>query len=287
MTHREERLLVIQNIKNALDEGDSFAKVELGDPTVTDDDRRKIILPFDLLRKNPINKIKAHFARRLAEKLTQSVNAHTEIVGLENALGVTGGAFITANHYNPTDSTPVRMVARACGKRKKHAIVIQETNALMTGAFGFLMKNAWTLPVSASPSYMARRLAPAIDELIRREFLILVYPEQEMWFNYKKPRALRDGVYHWAAKLGVPVIPTFCEMVNLGGELDECGFLPVKHVLHVMPPIYPDPSLSIRENREMMREADARLKREKYEEVYKIPLDNDFIPERDIAGYVP
>ncbi len=286
MTAREERLLVIENIKNALASGDTFAKVELSDPVVTDEDRRRVILPFDLLRKKPINRIKTFVARKLAEKLTREVNADTEIVGLENAKGVTGGAFITASHYNPTDSTPVRMVAMACGRGKRHDIVVQETNIFMTGFFGFLMNNASTLPVSALHEYMAKRLTPALEALIGRGDFILVYPEQEMWFNYKKPRALRDGVYHWAARFGVPVIPTFTEMRNLDGKPDGAGFLPVKHILHVMPPIYPDPDLSPRENRVRMHSLDMEMRKSKYEEVYGIALDDEFIPERDIAGFV-
>jgi len=286
MTPREERLLVIENMRQALAEGNTFAKVELSDPVVTDEDRRRVILPFDLLRKNPINKVKAHIARKMAERLTREVNRDTELVGLENALGIKGGAFITASHYNPTDSTPVRMMVERCGRGKRHDIVVQETNIFMKGFFGFLMNNANTLPVSALHEYMARRLTPALEALIGRGDFILVYPEQEMWFNYKKPRALRDGVYHWAAKFGVPVIPTFTEMRNIEGECDGAGFLPVKHILHIMPPIFPDPSLSLRENRIRMQELDCQLRKDKYEEVYGISLDDEFIPERDIAGFV-
>lgn len=286
MTAREERLLVIENMRRALAEGNTFAKVELTDPVITDEDRRRVILPFDLLRKNPINKIKAFAARKMAEKLTREVNRDTELVGLENALGIKGGAFITANHYNPTDSTPVRMMVGECGRGKKHDIVVQETNIFMKGFFGFLMNNAYTLPVSGHAPYMAKKLTPALETLIKRGHFILVYPEQEMWFNYKKPRALRDGVYHWAAKFGVPVIPTFTEMRNMDGECDEAGFLPVKHILHIMPPIYPDATLSLRENRARMQALDWELRKNKYEEVYGISLDNEFIPERDIAGFV-
>ncbi len=285
MSLNEERARVIENIRAALSEGDTFRKVELFDPIITDEEVRRIILPFDLLRKKPINKIKAYLARKLAEAFTKKVNSDTELVGVENALKIEGGAFITANHYNPTDSTPIRMLACECGKRKLHDIVVQQSNIFMTGLFGFLMKNANTLPVSGLAEYTVNKLTPALSELLAREHFILVYPEQEMWYNYKKPRALRDGVYHWAAKFGVPIIPTFTEMRNLDGECGEDGFLPIKHILHIMPPIYPDPSLSPRENRIAMWKKDNELKRAKYEEVYGIPLDDKFIPERDIAGY--
>ena len=283
---REERLSVIANIERAIKEGDSFRKVELSDPAITEEERKRVICSFDNLRRKRSSRLRAFFARKLAELLTKLLNKDTEIIGMENALSVKGGAIITSNHYNPTDTTPIRMVAKSCGRGKGHHIVIQESNFFMTGLFGFLMKNCNTLPVSASPSYMAKNLAPAIKELLDKGNFILIYPEQEMWFNYKKPRDLRDGAYHYAASFGVPIIPAFTEMRNVEGEKDENGFYKVKHILHVMPPIYPDPEKSVRENRIMMKQRDAQLKKEIYEKVYGIPLTEDFVPERDIAGFV-
>ncbi|MBQ7332833.1 MAG: 1-acyl-sn-glycerol-3-phosphate acyltransferase [Clostridia bacterium] len=154
----------------------------------------------------------------------------------------------------------------------------------MTGYFGFLMRNCNTLPVSRSASYMAKNLKPTIKKILDSEGFILIYPEQEMWFNYKKPRNVREGAYHYAAEFNVPIIPTFVTMENTD-EIGEDGFYKQKHILHVMHPIYPDPTLSVRENRERMKDADIEAKRNCYESFYKIKLDENFIPERDIAGY--
>lgn len=280
----EERRAVIENMRSALLEGDTFRKVELSDPTVSEGDIKRVIVPFDNMRTRPLSRIKAFAARLMAEKFTRAVNSETEIRGMENAKSVTGGAIVTSNHYNPTDSTPPRLVAYECGKRKKLHIVVQQTNIFMTGLFGFLMKNCNTHPVSPNAEYMVKNLRPSLEHFLAGGSFVLIYPEQEMWFNYKKPRALREGAYHYAALFGVPIIPTFTEMITLPGERDENGFLPVKHILHIMPPIYPDKNLSVRENRRIMLEADREAKRRKYEEVYGIPLDGDFIPERDIAG---
>ena len=100
-----ERLLVIDNIARALQDGDTYRKVELFDPIITDEDRRRVIYPFDCLRKRPKNKLKAFCARIIAEHLTQKINVNTDIVGLENAAGITGGAIITCNHFNIIDNT--------------------------------------------------------------------------------------------------------------------------------------------------------------------------------------
>ncbi len=286
MTAHEERLLVIENIKRALEAGDSFKKVELFDPVITDEDVKRLIEPFDTERRKLKSKILSFFARKIAEKETKNRNALTEVRGIENALSVNGGAIITQNHFNIMDNTVARLLAIECEKRRDFHIVIQETNAFMKGYFGFLMRNCNTLPVSRSASYMSKNLKPAIKNILQREGFILIYPEQEMWFNYKKPRDLRDGAYHYAAEFGVPVIPTFVTMENTD-EIGEDGFYKQKYVLHVLHPIYPDKELSVRENRERMKQLDAIAKRKCYEEFYETKLDNIFVPERDIAGYRP
>ena len=279
-----ERLLVIDNIARALQDGDTYRKVELFDPIITDEDRRRVIYPFDCLRKRPKNKLKAFCARIIAEHLTQKINVNTDIVGLENAAGITGGAIITCNHFNIIDNTIPRLLAKKCGKGKKFSIIVQETNVFMKGFFGFLMRNCNTLPVSSSVQYMAKNFKPALRELLEGGSFVLIYPEAEMWFNYKKPRPMREGAYHLAYDFGVPIIPCFVEMREIEGT-DAAGFKNVKHTLHVMPPIYPDKQLPLREGRARMQEIDTKYKRECYERVYGVSPDSEFVPERDIAGY--
>ena len=42
---------------------------------------------------------------------------------------------------------------------------------------------------------------------------ILIYPEQSMWYNYRKPKPLKVGAFSFAVKNNVPVLPIFitCE----------------------------------------------------------------------------
>ena len=282
-----DRARVIKNIEEALSAGDTFRKVETSDPNPTDADIEKVILPFDNKRTSPTARIKKFTARLIAEALTKKVNKDTEIVGLENALGIEGGAIITSNHYNPTDSTPIRILAQKLGRKKNLHIVVEESNIFMTGLFGFLMKNCNTHPVSRKARYMAKNLKPALNEIIKEGGLVLIYPEQEMWYNYKKPRPMRDGAYHFASEFSVPIIPTFTEMVTLHGERDTGGALPIKHILHILPPIYPDKSLSVREDRERMMRMDLEAKIKAYKACYSTPYNSTFVPTRDIAGLIP
>lgn len=282
-----EKIRIIKNIEAALERNDTFAKVSVNDPTPSDEDIKRIILPFDNERASYVSKIKAFLARKMAEGFTKKVNKSTEIVGLENALGIRGSAIVTSNHYNPTDSTPIRILAKHLNREKKLHISVQESNIFMTGAFGFLMKNCNTHPFSRNAEYMVKNLKPALEKILKNDSLLLIYPEQEMWYNYKRPRELRDGAYHYAALFGIPVIPTFTEMVTLDGERDADGFLPIKHILHILPPIYPNTSLSVRENRTRMQTIDYILKKKCYEDVYGVKLDAPFDLKRDIAGLVP
>ncbi len=114
---------------------------------------------------------------------------------------------------------------------------------------------------------------------------ILIYPEQEMWFNYRKPRPQKRGAFLFAAEYNVPVVPTFVEMQDLEREVAP-GFRDVRTVLHILPPIYPDPSLSARENSFAMCKADYASKVACYEQCYHRPLTYDFTPW-DIAGWAP
>ena len=58
MEKDKERLKVIENIKQKLKEGKLNDKVELNDPIITEEERQKEIINFDIMRKNPIKKIK-------------------------------------------------------------------------------------------------------------------------------------------------------------------------------------------------------------------------------------
>lgn len=280
------RIRVIENIGNALRDGDTFRKVEENDPVVTELERNKVIVNFDTLREKPVSKIKSKLALAIGRRLTKKINENTEIVGLENILSVSGGAIITSNHFNIVDNTVIRYLTMKCGREKGLYIVVQESNIFMKGFFGFLMKNGYTLPVSPNLRYMQKNLRPALSKILARGDTVLIYPEQEMWFNYKKPRPLREGAYQFAFENKVPVIPVFIEMKETDGVTDD-GFKAIKHIVHVLKPIYPDLSLSPREGREDMRERDMKMRIEAYESAYGTKYDSDFIPERDIAGYNP
>ena len=284
MEKDKERLAVIENIKKCLVENNLNSKVEIGDPNVD-----KMLLEektnnFDIFKKNPINKIKNKIVRKIINNFVNEFNQDTEIVGLENIENIDTGAIITSNHFSPKDSTPIIYAIKKVGMYKKFNIVIDDNNLAMDGLFGFIMNYFNTVPINSDKEYNEKKFMPAIEKLLKNNNLILIYPEEEMWFNYKKVRNLKIGAYHLAAKFEVPIIPCFVEMREKSGEYEEDGFNKLKFVLHIMPPIYPNKDKSLKENKIMMHDKDYELKKEAYEKAYGKEMSYEFSDE-DIAGY--
>ena len=234
--------------------GEYFNKdIKLDPPT-------KPLKNVDYIRKNPFNKLKSIIANTIAyfyrKKVKKIINL--KIQGVENLKGINGGAIITSNHFNEFDNVPVYFAIKKL-KRKLYSIV-REGNWNMPGIFGFFLKNCNTLPVSANYKNMVK-LDKAITNVLKKKNFILVYPEQSMWPNYKKPRPQKLGAFHYAAKNNVPVIPCFTTVDNDGS-----------YTIHIMPAIYPDKTLNGKQKAVKMRDENYKLCVAKYEEIYKKTL---------------
>lgn len=278
-----DRLAVIENIRAAAEKGDFYAKVELNDPVLTDEESEKIVERYLQSRNTPAFRVKSFAARRIADTLTFALNKNTKIVGLEKAANLTGGAFITSNHFSPVENTAIRRMVRKLGK-KRLPIVSQITNLAMPGIVGFLMNYADVIPLSDDLQYMHRDFSRLLEEFLEKGEYILIYPEQEMWFHYKKPRPPKRGTYHFAARLNAPVISCFVEQRSLP-EKDTAEFSKVQFIVHVLGVLYPDLEKSVKENSREMCQKDYALKKAAYEKAYGKPLDYGF-ENTDIAGWL-
>ena len=182
------------------------------------------------------------------------------------------GAVITCNHFGIPDNYILYHCIQKSLKKKRLYKVIREGNYTgFSGLFGFLFRNCNTLPLSSNRRTMVNFMSAA-DTLLRRGEAVLIYPEQGMWWNYRKPRPFKIGAFKIAARAGVPVLPTFVTMKDDETKLDEHNY-PLQHyTLHVMPPVYPDKTLSEKQAAEKMKEDAFALYKAKYEEVYGVPL---------------
>lgn len=96
---------------------------------------------------------------------------------------------------------------------------------------------------------------------------MLVYPEQSMWWNYRKPKPLKKGAYTFAARNQVPVLPCFITMED-SDILGEDGFFVQEYTIHIAPAIYPEENVSRSENVENMRRKNYEIWKEIYEKTY-------------------
>ena len=277
----ENKDAVIENIKNATETGEFNKKVEVNDPNLSDEQRDEIINKYLSRRKKITYLLNNKTARMIADTVSWSENKVTEIKGLENIKDIDTGAIITSNHFNPLDSLIIRKLVKKIGKKHLY-IVAQETNLAMTGLIGYMMNYTDIIPISRKISYMKHDFSDILEEKLNKKQFILIYPEQEMWFNYKKPRPPKPGAYYYAAKNNVPIISCFVEMIDTDEEENEM-FNKVKCVLHILPPIYPDKNKTPKENSKIMMEKDYKQKIKAYEEIYNKKLDYTFSYD-DIAG---
>jgi len=195
-----------------------------------------------------------------------------EIIGIENFQNLESGAVITCNHFNAFDSFAIQMAYDASEQRGKNFYrVIREGNyTSFPGFYGNLMRNCNTLPLSSNSQTM-RKFVKATNTLLRDGHFVLFYPEQSMWWNYRKPKPLKEGAYFFAARNNVPVLPCFITMRDTD-IMGNDGYYVQEYTVHVGKPIYPDETLSHSENIKNLMAENSRIWREIYESTYGIEL---------------
>ena len=274
---------VINNIKKATEKGEYNKKVEIGDPNLTQKQEEQIIEKYIRNQDKISYKFKTKIARIIIFWGTKIINKDTKIIGIENIKDINTGAIITSNHFNPLDNLIIQKLIRKLGKKRLY-IVSQVSNFAMEGFIGFLMNYSDTIPLSKQVSFIKKHFAKLIKGKLKNNNYILIYPEEEMWFNYRKPRPLKQGAYYYAAKNNVPIISCFTEIIDKDEGSNQESIV-VDHILHVLTPIYPDPNKSAKENSIEMMEKDYEQKKQAYESEYNKKLDYTFDKE-DIAGWI-
>ncbi len=268
----EQRLKILEKIKE-------YEKQELWDKDVEDDPETIVLMPnkVDYLGKKVSSKIMTFIANRLAinfyeKKIRTGEFVIKEIRGLENYKAVKSGAIITCNHFSVYDNYAIyRAIRNELPKGHQLYKVIREGNYTnFKGFFGFLFKHCNVLPLSSNTQTM-KNFISAVDTLLKRGEKILIYPEQAMWWNYRKPRPMKNGAFRFAVKSDVPVIPAFITMEDTD-KLDADGFKIQAYTIWFLPAIYPNKSLNEKQNAEYLKNQNYEMVKSLYESVYKIPL---------------
>ena len=266
------RLAIIEKIKQ-------FEREERWAQDVEDDPPTIPLRPemVDYLNEKISSRFWMKFANILARNfinslLRKKIMILKEVKGLENYVEMKRkGAIITCNHFNAMDNFAVYKAIEKHVYHRELVKVCREGNYTnFPGFYGFLFKHCNTLPLSSVASTM-KNFMHAVKTYLAQGRQILIYPEQAMWWNYRKPRPLTSGAFKMAAENNVPVIPFFITMQD-SDIVDSDGFFVQEYTVNILKPIFPKEELSVRQNAEFMKNENYSVWKKLYEEFYGIPL---------------
>lgn len=249
------------------------------DEDVETDPPGRVLEPDEIeyIQKSITDKLKTKIAFMIAHKFVNNLIKDKKFIikemkGLENFTNLDCGAVITCNHFNAFDSFAIQLAYEASGhKERTFWRVIREGNyTSFPGFYGFLMRHCNTLPLSSNRTTM-KKFISATNELIQGGHFVLFYPEQSMWWNYRKPKPLKSGAFMFAAKNNAPVLPCFITMKD-SDVMGEDGFYVQEYTIHVAEPIYPDPNLPYRKQIIDMMQRNYEVWKQIYESEYHIAL---------------
>ena len=275
---------VINNIKKNIENNELNKKVEIGDPNLSEEEIQKYIDAFYKNKKKLSYYLKNKIANKTIKKISKELYPDIKINGLEklDLADLSNGAIITSNHFNPLDSYNIRKIVEE-KLHKKLYIVVQDTNLAMPGFLGFLFNNIEVIPLSKSPNYIIKKFVPELKKILSKSDFVLIYPEEEMWFNYRLPRPCKRGAYQFAHELDVPIISCFVKMIDTD-KADNDEFNIVKYEVSINKVIYPEAEESIKSDSRKMAEVDYEARKKAYEDAYNKKLNYEF-DISDIAGW--
>ena len=282
-TNREDNYISVINKRNPervaiLKRIDEYERNKKFDIDVEDDPETYPLMPekVDYLNEKLSSKIKNKIANIAGARFFDKMIANRQLIikeikGIENFKAVEGGRIVTCNHFSVCDNYAVWIALRDHMDGKMLYKVIREGNYTNPPKpFGFIMRHCNTLPLSSQTATM-KKFLQAVKTLLARKETILIYPEQSMWWNYRKPKLLQDGAFTLAVRNNAPIVPIFITMED-GNALDGDGFFVQEYTINILPAIYPDTSLSRAEAREKMKRENYEAWVRVYEDFYKIPL---------------
>lgn len=258
---------------------EEFEKKGYFDRDINDDPPTRPLRPgeVDYTCKKLTTKIAKSIANRVGQHHFEKMMKKGDVVlkeirGRENLAAIKDrGALITCNHFSVFDNYAVyKALAPILGKRDLYKIIREGNYTSFPGLYGYLFRHCNTLPLSSSLS-CTKELLSALHILFARGEKILIYPEQGMWHDYRKPRPLKLGSFRFAAKEKVPVLPIFITLEDTD-KISMDGTPIQAYTVHILPAIFSDENLSLRENSERMCLENYRLWKETYESFYKKKL---------------
>ena len=257
---------------------DELEKKELWHLDVEDDPETFPLMPEDIdyLSEKLFNRIKSKIANFIGTRFFEKLIKERQLIikevrGIENFTAVKGGKLVTCNHFSICDNYAVwRSLRGHMGGKMLYKVIREGNYTNPPKPFGLLMRHCNTLPLSSKMATM-KKVMKAFWALLSRGETILIYPEQGMWWNYRKPRPMQDGAFTLAVRNKAPIVPCFITMED-SDVIDGDGFPVQEYTLHILPAIYPDGTLSFAEAKKKMMNENYKAWVKTYEEFYGKPL---------------
>ena len=257
---------------------DELERQELWYLDVEDNPETYPLMPDDVdyLNEKLSSRIKNRIANKAATRFFDRMIAERELIikevrGIENFTAVKGGCIVTCNHFSVGDNYAVWVALRDhMNKRMLYKVIREGNYTNPPKPFGLFMRHCNTLPLSSQTSTM-KKFMRAVRILLERGETILIYPEQGMWWNYRKPRPMQDGAFTLAIRNNAPVVPIFITMED-SDKLDRDGFAVQEYTVNILPAIYPDKSLNAADAKHKMKKENYDSWVKVYEEFYQKPL---------------
>ncbi len=275
----KDRLEVLERI-------DEYERKRWFSKDVENDPPTKPLLPnqVDYLNEKLINRILTKFVNAKARRFIDNLIENNQLIikgvnGYENFEKVQEtGVILTCNHFNAFDNFAIHKVLEdflLSHKTELYKVIREGNFTSFPGLYGLFFRHCNTLPLSHNFSTM-KKFIHALSVLLKRGEKVLIYAEQGMWWNYRKPRPLTPGAFRFAVENNVPILPLFITM-NDSEFVGSDGFNIQEYTLHFLPAIYPDSNLNKKDNIEMLKNKNYEMWKEVYEKTYGIPLE--YLPE--------
>ncbi|MFA5235852.1 MAG: lysophospholipid acyltransferase family protein [Bacilli bacterium] len=222
---------------------DDFANTSINAEKITSDYRYFIQNPFARLGSFLLLYLIAIPIINLMNWFRFGIRVH----GRPHLRGIRTGYILYGNHTHHYDA----FIPQAIIARPRKTYIIAHPDAVSIPFVKYLTKGlgAWPLPDTVKGTM---RFLEAIERALKQKRVIAVYPEAHIWPYYTKIRPYKATSFQYAARNLVPAVPMVTTFRRPKGCL-KAYRKPLMDI-HIGVPIYPDPTLTVKENAAMLHE---------------------------------
>ena len=207
----------------------------------------KINAKYRYLRDNVFEKALSFFLYRVIatplSRLFLKIKFKHKIVGRQKIKKFKGAYFMYGNH---TSAAADPFIPSMVAFPKAVHVIVHPANVSMP-VLGVINRYIGALPLPGDLK-ANKNFLEAIDKRVKQERAICIYPEAHIWPYYTKIRPFKDASFRYPAEAGKPVF-TYTTTFQ-----KRKFFSRPKVTVYVDGPFYPDPALSVRENRKRLRD---------------------------------